>query len=282
MSASAVLRRRPKASPEGWVAGALVAAPLALLFGGTVWELIQDWAVDPEYGHGFLMLPIAVVLAWKKRLSRPRPATVTGLLLLAVAVAVFLLGVLAAEYFTRRMAMLLALGALSVYYLGWAQARAWWLPFGLLAFSVPLPEVVLNSLTLPLQLFASEIAVGLLQFRHIPAAQVGNIIFLPGQELFVAEACSGLRSVSALLGLTLLIAGTTLRSVPGRAALLALALPAAIAANTLRVFATGFGAYYLGPAFATGATHTILGIVVFVLPLAFVGLLTVLVGKVER
>lgn len=261
--------------------GIALAAAFGLVFGPTVVDLLADWASSGEYGHGFLLLPIAAVLAWRSRLPREAGAPLSGLLVLTAGIACFLLGVLAAEFFTRRAAVLLAAAGLTLWLRGWRQVRAWWLPFGLLAFTIPLPEVVLNSVTLPLQLLASRMAVALLELRHIPVAQAGNIIYLPGQELFVAEACSGLRSVSALLGLTLLIAGTSLGTVTGRLILVALAVPAAIGANVLRVFATGFGVHYMGPEIASGTPHTLLGVFVFVLPLGFLGLVAMGMKRLE-
>ena len=181
---------------------------------------------------------------------------------------------MAAEYFTMRFAALGALAGLTVFYLGRRQLRAWWLPFALLVFTIPLPEVVLNSLTLPLQLLASKAALAGLHLRHVPAALAGNVILLPGgQELFVAEACSGLRSLSALFGLTLLIGGTGLATGWGRGLLMAIALPAALVANALRVFVTGFLAYYVGPGVTEGAAHEGVGIAVFLVTLGGVALL---------
>jgi exosortase len=197
-------------------------------------------------------------------------------------ILLFLAGTVAAEFFTRRMAVLLTLAGLVLYYRGGNQLRAWWLPFFLVGFTIPLPEVVLNSITLPLQLLASRIAVVLLESRHVPVALAGNVILLPGQELFVAEACSGLRSLSALLGLTLLIGGTTLRWTSTRVVLLLLAIPAAIAANAFRVFGTGFGAYYFGPEVTHGPLHLLTGALVFLLPLGLVGLATIPLRRIER
>ncbi len=234
-------------------------------------DLLGDWARDPEYGHGLLLLPVAIYLAWRSRLSGDwAPARVAGAVILVAAVALFWLGTIAAEFFTRRSAVLLALFGIVLYYRGWPQARAWWLPFGLLLVTVPIPEVVLNTITLPLQLFASKVAVGLLQFRHVPAELAGNIIRLPGTELFVAEACSGLRSLSALVGMSLLMGGTLLKTVSGRVGLLLLAVPAALAANALRVFLTGYLVYYVGPQAAEGMVHQSAGIAVFLLALGFV------------
>ncbi|MGH7541125.1 MAG: exosortase/archaeosortase family protein, partial [Gemmatimonadota bacterium] len=243
---------------------------------------LEDWSSSGEYGHGFLLLPIAVYLAWRTRERDPRPARGWGTAMIAGGVVLFLAGTLAAEFFTRRSAVLLVLAGLALHYRGWLQLRAWWLPFGLLAFTVPLPEVVLNSLTLPLQLLASRLAVALLEFRHVPAGLSGNIILLPGQELFVAEACSGLRSLSALLGLTLLIGGTALQTGWSRVALLLFAVPAALAANALRVFGTGFAAHYLGPGVTEGFLHEVAGALVFLLPLGLVGLITLLLRRAEK
>jgi exosortase len=262
--------------------GLVVTASFFLLFGPALISLTRDWATSGEYGHGFLLVPIAVFLAWSRRVESVEPEHKGGMAGVVLSVTLFLLGTLAGEPFTQRLGMLGVLCGLTAYYAGWAQFRAWWLPFALLASSIPLPDVVLDTVTLPLQLFASGAAVWLLDARHIPVGQAGNVIFLPGQELFVAAACSGLRSVSALFGLTLLIAGTCVRSTPGRLLLISMAVPLAIGANVLRVFATGFGAYYFGPELARGLSHHAMAAGAFTLPLAVVGGTAWLIARHER
>lgn len=278
---SAATWRPPSPPSRALASGALVLVAFALLFGPALRDLVAAWRTSGEYGHGFLLLPIAGWLAYRRAVPA-EGAGKPGLLLLAFAIGLFLLGTLAGESFTQWLAVLLALAGLTVHYRGWSRLRAWWLPFALLLTTIPLPDVVLDSVTLPLQLFASSAAVWLLDVRHIPAAQAGNVIFLPGQELFVAVACSGLRSLSALLGLTLLIAGTTLSSRAGRIALLGLAIPAAIGANILRVWATGFGAYYVGPEVASGPAHHVLAAGAFALPLGLVGCVALAIRRLER
>ena len=66
---------------------------------------------------------------------------------------------------------------------------------------VPLPQSLVNVVAFPLQLTAADWAVQLLYLLRIPALREGNIIHLPETQLFVAEACSGLRSLMALITL---------------------------------------------------------------------------------
>lgn len=262
---------------------ALSILAFAALFGPALIALVKDWVHYEDYRHGFLLLPVAAYLAWKEwKPSVQRPSPALGAMTLVSAILLFWMSSVAAEFFTMRVSALLAACGLVIYFLGPAQMRAWWLPAALLAFTIPLPSVVLNSLTLPLQLFASKLAVELLQFRFVPATLAGNIINLPGHDLFVAEACSGLRSLSALFGMTLLIGGTGLTRPLSRLLLLVLAIPCALAANALRVFATGYLVYYFGPQAAEGILHESAGIAVFLVSLAAIALLMVALRSAEK
>lgn len=282
MTGAAATAALPPQGLTGRFSAIFVFAAFIALYGPTIVGLGANWLVSGEYGHGLLLLPISVWLAWRTRVAKPTSERLPGLLGIGLCSIGLLLGALAGEVFLQRVALVGTLMSLTVYYLGIGQLRAWWLPFALVASSVPLPDVLLDTLTLPLQLFASHAAVTLLDARHIPVGQAGNVIFLPGQELFVAAACSGLRSLSALLGLTLLLAGTTLASATGRMTLVVLAIPAAIGANVFRVFLTGFAAYYVGPQVTHGLPHKALAVVVFLLPLAFVALVALGIRKLER
>src|SRR5580765_4903803 len=206
---SPAVRRLPLAQA---VPLALVLVAFALLFYKPATLLVRDWWNDPEAGHGLLLAPAAVWLAWKKGLVAERaPGVVLGLIILVAAVMLRLASELAAELFTMRVSMVMAMTGLVVYYLGLRQALAWWLPFTLLVLSVPLPELIRSSLALPLQFKASELGAGLLEWRNVPVRLAGNVIQLPGHRLFVTEACSGLRSLTALLSLALLMGGIWLR-----------------------------------------------------------------------
>jgi exosortase len=188
---------------------------------------------------------------------------------------------LAAEIFTTRVSALLALVGLVTYAYGWRQVLAWWLPFTLLALSIPLPSLITTTLALPLQLRASAMGATLLEFRHVPVLLQGNVILLPGHRLFVTEACSGLRSLTALLSLGVLIGGLWLRFPVSRILLILLAIPVAIVINAVRVFLTGFLVYYVSAEMGEGFMHLTEGWLLFVVAFGMLGLLAWLFSLVE-
>src|SRR5207247_11196979 len=85
----------------------------------------------------------------------------------------------------------------------------------------------------------------LLAARQVPVQLAGNVIQLPGHSLFVTEACSGLRSLTALIALSLLLGGLGLGTVWLRGLLVATAIPVALALNACRIFGTGFLVYFV-------------------------------------
>ena len=262
-----------------------IVAGLAFLVG--FWRPIvtlgQDWWTDPDAGHGLLLFPVAVWLAWRSGIvAAPRPQRALGLLLLVGAVVLRYLSGLAAELFTMRMSLIGAAMGLVVYLYGVRQLARWWLPTLLIILSVPLPVVVLGSLALPLQLKASQWGAALLEMRHVPVRLAGNVIQLPGRTFFVTEACSGLRSLTALVALGLLVAGLWLKSPWSRVILVLLALPVAMVLNAFRVFLTGFFSYYVSPSLAEGVMHLTQGWAIFVVAFAVLGGVALVLNMLER
>jgi len=170
---------------------------------------------------------------------------------------------------------------LVLFFGGWRRVMAWWLPIALLALSIPLPEVLLNSIAFPLQLQASRMGAALLDARHVSVVLRGNIIQLPGHQLFVTEACSGLRSLTALLSLGVLAGGLWLRLPLSRIVLIALAIPLAVFLNGIRVFLTGFLVYFVSPDIGEGFMHLTQGWLMFVVAFVILGLIAWLVATLE-
>jgi exosortase len=178
---------------------------------------------------------------------------------------------LAAELFVMRGSMLLTAAGIVTWYFGFRQILRWWLAFTLLALSIPLPELLLSRIALPLQFTASKIGATLLAWREIPVLLTGNVIRIPGHELFVAEACSGLRSLTALISLGVLLGAVTLRHAASRVLLLAAAIPVAIVLNGVRVFLTGFLVYFVDPKLGEGFMHLTEGWLIFLVAFAILG-----------
>ena len=262
----------------------LVALAFAALFARPIALLVRDWWNSPDAGHGLLLAPLALWLAWRSGLrAGARPNMAVGLPALIGAVLLRFAGGLASELFTMRMSIVIALAALTVCYFGLRQVRHWWLPFSLLALSVPLPELVLSAIALPLQFTASKLGASLLAWRQIPVLLSGNVIRLPGgHDLFVAEACSGLRSLTALISLGVLLGGIALRHPISRVLLIAIAIPVAILINGVRVFLTGFLVYFVDPKMGEGFMHLTEGWMIFVVAFAILGLVAWGLGAIEH
>jgi exosortase len=268
-TAAAAGASRAAASPRVAVPIALALGLFALLFGDPLRLLALDWWNDPEAGHGLLLVPVAAWLAWKSGLvPERRPARLAGAACLVGAVLLRYAAGLAAEVFTTRLSALAAGAGLILFWLGWAQIRRWALPILLVGLSVPLPSVLTTTIALPLQFKASAMGAAMLEWRHVPVRLTGNVILLPGHRLFVTEACSGLRSLTALISIGVLIAGLWLRMPASRIALVLLAIPVAIVINAVRVFLTGFLVFFVNPELGDGFMHATEGWLMFLVAFA--------------
>lgn len=284
--AALVLRRLssiPRVGIRETLPAILTTIAFLALFGEPLVSLVQDWWRMPEAGHGLLLAPVAVWLAWRSGIrAQARPNRGLGVAMLLAAVAIRYIAALAAEPFTTRESMVLALAGITVFYFGFRQVLDWWLPFVLIALSVPLPELVTQQLALPLQFRASRMGAALLEARHVPVRLSGNIIRIPGRELFVTEACSGLRSLTALFSIGVLMGGLMLRYPVSRILLIMLAVPIAIFINGIRVFLTGFLIFFVSPSLGEGFMHSTEGWLMFIVSFATLGVITWFLTLGER
>ena len=144
---------------------------------------------------------------------------------------------------------------------GSAALRRYWFAFFFLVFMVPLPVALYSMIANPLQLLVSQVATSMLNVIGIPALCEGNMITLPGDnQLFVAEACSGMRQLTGFLALTTAWAYLSARPAWNRALLVASSIPIAMTANVVRVTLTGVITYCFDPKYASGAFHTVEGL----------------------
>jgi exosortase len=255
-----------------WWLAMLVA--LAGLSSPVVPGLVRQWAAEDDYTHGFLILPLSLYFVWERRetLRKMTPSpSAAGAGLLAFGLAMLVVGSVGAELFLQRSSLIVVLAGLVWLTLGSGFLRELAFPLAFLAFMIPLPAIVMNAVAFPLQLFAAQSATFCMQTAGIPVLREGNTIVLSNTTLEVVEACSGIRSLQALLALGAVYGYFTQRAVWKRWALLVLSIPIAIAANAFRVAGTGFLAHFVGPEAAQGFYHSFAGWIVFAV--AFVLLL---------
>ena len=254
-------------SAPGNPAAVRLAVVAAVLY--TYWNvalaLVAQWAADPDYSHGFLILPLAAFFAWKRRgalAALPPKPTPWGLVAVAGSLGLLAVGVAAAELFVARASFVGVVAGSILFLHGRAHLRVLAFPIGFLLLMIPPPEIIFSQIALPLQLFASRVGELVLRTSGVPVLRDGNVLELVGMRLEVAEACSGIRSIVALLAFALVI-GELACSTTHRWILAASTLPIAIVANAGRVAFTGLAAHQWGPAAAEGLLHSTSGMVVF-------------------
>lgn len=249
------------------LAVAAFLASFAYLFWDVAVALVQDWATDDNYSHGFLIVPLALYLAWERRqrlFEAPVRPAASGLVIVAGSVTMLAGGELGAELFLTRIALVLMVAGALLFLAGWAHLRILAFPIAFLLLMVPWPNIVFNQIAFPLQLLASRTGETVLSALAIPVVREGNVIVLATTSLQVEEACSGIRSLMSLLTLAIVYGYFADPRSWVRLALAAATIPIAIATNGLRVAGTGVAAHFYGPAVAEGFFHTFSGWLIFV------------------
>lgn len=230
-------------SRERHMAFLLVAAAVSLvLLVWAYWPTLQwmehQWRVEPDYSHGYLVLPLAALIAYS-RIDlfpgiRPRISW-GGVSLLVLAIVLRTVGRLGYMDFMDGWSLLPWVAGVTWLLLG-PRALRWALPaIAFLILLVPLPYRAESLLSWKLQGVATEASTALLRILGQPAVSEGHTIWLGQSQLMVEEACSGLRIFVGIGALAFFWASVVRRSWLDRIVILASSLPLAILANVIRV-----------------------------------------------
>jgi len=238
-------------------------------------HMYRTWRADPDYSHGLLIVPLSLYFAYEKlpQLKRaPIAGSWWGVAILTVGVISVCIGELGGLLTALRSGYVFALMGLVLLLAGRQVFEILLFPMCFLFLMVPLPQSLVNIIAFPLQLIAASWAVSSLQAFGIPALLEGNIIHLAHTQLFVAEACSGLRSLMALLTLGVVFAQFFRRGQLVQQSILVVStIPIAIFVNASRVSITGVLTHNFGRETATGFIHDFQGLITF--SMAFIMLL---------
>ena len=246
-------------------AGVLVA--LGLVFASDVAHLASRWYISHTYGHCLLIPPILAWLVYQRRAGLARIAPkpwLPGAALMLGAGVVWLVGHLADVALVRHTALILLFQLSVPTVFGLAVARAVLFPLFFALFMIPTGE----QLEPALQTITAKFAMQLLALFNVPAFNDGVFITIPNGDFEVAEACSGVRFLIAMVAFGALVANVCFKSWTRRIVFMTAAIVLPIVANGIRAWGTIYIAHLTTPQFARGVDHIIYGWIFFAIVMA--------------
>jgi len=230
---------------------ALAAGVACLVIGiwsywSTLANLVSVWNREPDYSHGFLVIPLAIVFVVVNRVLYPQSFPGIGVSSPLVGVPLLALA-LVMRYFSGRFYYdfldgwsIIPWVAATVALLGGWRLLLWSLPsIGFLWFMVPLPFGWETMASLPLQKIATKLSCYALQLLGQPAFAEGNVILVGEHQLEIAQACSGLRLFISVMAVAYAYVALVQRAWWEKVILAISVFPIAILANATRIVVTG-------------------------------------------
>lgn len=248
----------------------ILAGLILALYTPVIRALVAQWWTDTDYSHGFFVPLFSSYILWHERERWTRkeikPSNF-GFIVMLGAVGLLLLGSLGAEIFTSRFSLLVLVSGIILFLAGWPMLRAVSFPLGYLMWMIPIPVIIYNQITFPLQLIASRLATAWLELAHVPVLRDGNILVMSNYSLEVVEACSGIRSLMTLMALAVAYGYLVSSQRWVRYVLAVFMATIAIITNAIRVVGAGILAHRFGSAAAEGFLHEFSGWVIFLVAL---------------
>lgn len=223
-----------------------------------------------DYSHGFLVPLAALYVVWLQRdelLLAPKKSSTTGLVFVCLALLGHYFGVKSQLARVSIVALIGLCWSIPFYMYGWQVAKRLLFPCSFLLFAVPLN--FLEGLSFPLRIINTNVSVNVLQFLGLDVKQVGTAIYGPPYnasatlKLDVADPCSGIRSLTAMMALTAIYGYLVMKSLWRKWALFLAAVPLAMAGNIFRIVSIGIMAEAINTNIATGLPHDYAGFIVF-------------------
>jgi exosortase B len=248
----------------------IVAVGLLVMYAPTLYDLFQGvWGTD-EQGHGPIVLIVSIWLLYKKwpaavsmEGDRPRLGLAWSIILLACCL--FALGRSQGILVFEAGSFVLMLMGLVLLLIGAKALGAMWFAFFFMSFMVPLPAVVVDTLTQPMKMAVSFVAENILYAAGYPIARLGVMLHIGQYQLLVADACAGLHTLFTLEAMGLLYLNVVRSSSLIRNVVLAiLIVPISFTANVIRVVVLTLVTYHFGDEAGQGFLHGFAGMVLFI------------------
>ncbi len=256
------------------------------LYFTVIMEMVKDWDTNPNFSHGYFIPFVAVAMIYSRReqlRNVPIAPSSWGVALLVVGLFQYFIASVGSEYFLQRSSMVVVLLGLALFGGGKAISKRLLYPLLYLLLMIPVPTVIWSQVSFPLQLAASALSENMVQLLGVPIFREGNILYLSETTLEVVDACSGLRSLTTMIALSLALIYFSRLTLGRRWLVFLAAFPIAILINIFRLTVTALMASKYGEEVAQGFLHDFSGWLTFVLGLLMLwGITESLEGKKEK
>lgn len=266
-----------------WVLLGISFVLLGYTFLDPVQVMVSVWASQEEYGYGYLIPVITVLLIWQRKNQLAEiefKPSLLGLVGVLLGGLLLFLGSLATTHTLSQYGLVIAIMGIALSLLGWKAFKIVMVPLAVLFFMVPLPPFIYRTLSTELQLISSQIGVDVIRMFGISVYLEGNVIDLGTYKLQVVEACSGLRYLFPLLSLSFIAAYIFKGAFWKKAVLVLSSIPITVFMNSFRIGAIGVLVEYGGTEQAEGFLHDFEGWIIFMACIALLILEMVLLARI--
>jgi exosortase len=238
---------------------------------------MHNWATL-DYHHAYFILPVSLWLSWRQcKLNKisVKPSSfyenITGLILLTFGAFLFALGWRNDYSLISTFSLIPVLAGYICFMFGFKVLRLFWFPLLYLILLIPPPSGILDSITLPMRFFITNISQSFLTLLGYPVMREGLILSLNNNEIFMGAPCSGFRSLITLLSLGLVYTYISTGNIKTKMSLLLFIIPIALLGNFIRVISVCLAVNHFGPSIGN-SVHDIGGYAVFII--LIIGLIT--------
>ena len=266
----------PRIVPSSRFSPLVALAGLLGVLAAVYWPVLRElegrWSTNPDYSHGYIVPPFAILLLWLRRDKLKDPGESTGwrwgLVLLALGAVVRLGSEYFYYYWFGPASLLLCVAGVFLALGGWPMWRWAWPAIVFLVFMIPMPGRLESGLALPLQRIATVSSTYVLQTIGLPALAEGNVIVLKDTKIGVVEACSGLRMLVVFTAVATAVALLVQRTAWEKVLILFSAIPTALFCNIARITVTGILHQTAGSEMADRFFHNVAGLLMMPLAIA--------------
>ncbi len=262
------LQEEPSSSgTQGWVTWVLLSLSVAVTFSRFFVSTARIWFTNETFSYGVVvpfLFALFVRMERKQLVNLPRKQNPFGLYWVAGGCVLHIAGTLSGALLLSGIGFVLVLMGIIQVLFGSSIAKRMRVPLTFLLLMVPWPPYIVGRLEYLLQAYATSMANAAMHLLGIPSFEDGNLLILPNYTLSVDEACSGTRSLFALLAIAAAICLWVQKRWGKRFILLVSAPALALIMNVVRLIGTGIAASRWGRAAAEGTVHAIWGVVIFV------------------